>query len=131
MSVDNLVAAGRARAESLMRDQCLIRRRTGEVTDPATGVITPTYATVYSGKCKVQQHAAQGRTENAGEALLIMNMRELHLPVASSTGVRRDDEIAITASAGDPDLLGRTMYVRDLAGKSHATARRLIIQERT
>lgn len=118
-------------AASLMQDTCLIRRVTGTITDTFSGVITSTYTTVYSGPCKVQEHQAQGHSADPGEDYTVVLMRELHLPVATSLGLQRNDLVSITASAGDPDLVGRTFLIRDEASKSLATARRLSIQEAT
>lgn len=131
MSAATALARGRALAEANMVDTCLIRRITSEITDPASGTITPTYATVYTGKCRVQQKEAQGREEtNVGQAYLIMLVVELQLPM-SLTGLQVDDEVTITAAAHDPDLVGRVFTVRDLMHKTHATARRPSVQERT
>lgn len=111
-----------------MVDACLIRRRTGETTD-AVGNVTPTYTTLYAGKSRFQQSDVQARPETAGEAYVLMLRRELQLPM-SVTGLKVSDEVTCTASV-DPDLVGRTFLVRDLAGKTHATARRVQIEERT
>lgn len=131
MSAATALARGRALAETLMVDTCLIRRRTGQTTNPNTGAVTPTYTPLYTGKCRVQQHEAQGRTEDAGEDYLIMQMRQLQLPVIGTEGLQPDDEVLITASTNDPHLLGRVYYIRDVPAKTHATSRRLSIQERT
>lgn len=130
MSAASVLARGRAAAERLMVDECTIRRRTGETTDPDSGVITPTYDTVYEGRCRVQQPAAQATEESPGEQHALMLRLEVHLPM-NVTGIEADDEVTITASVHDPDLPGRVFVVRDLAHKSHATARRLGVQERT
>jgi len=114
-----------------MVDTCTIRRRTGETTNASTGAVTPTYMQLYSGKCRVQQREAQGRTEDVGEDYLIMQMRQLQLPVIGTEGLRPDDEVLITASTNDPHLLDRVYYIRDVPAKTHATSRRLSIQERT
>ncbi len=130
MSIDALLAAGRQAAEALMQDSCTIRRRTGEVTDPETGIVTPTYSTIYTGRCRVQQQQAQARPETPGEAYVLMVRREVHVPMAV-TGLRAGDEVLMTASAADPDLPGRTFLIRELFAKSHATARRLGVEEQT
>lgn len=132
VAVAALLARGRRAAEALMVDQCAIRRRTGESTDPVSGVVTPTYATIYAGRCRVQQPGtgAQAREESPGEQYALLLRLEVHVPM-SVTGIEADDEVVITASEHDPDLVGRVMIVRDLAHKSHATARRLGVQERT
>lgn len=131
MSAATALARGRQAAEALMADTCEIKRVTSEVTDLHSGVITPAYSTIYAGKCRVQQKEAQGREETgAGQAYLIMLVMELQLPIAV-TGLQVDDEVTITASVHDPDLVGRVWTIRDLMHKTHATARRVSIQERT
>jgi hypothetical protein len=130
MSAAAALACGRALSESLMVDSCVIKRVAGEVTDPFSGTITPTYSTIYTGKCRVQHREAQGREETPGQAFLIMLLLELQLPM-SVTGLQVDDQVTITASAHDPDLPGRVFFIRDLMHKTHATARRVSIQEKT
>lgn len=127
---DDLLARGRALAEVRMADACTIRRPTGETTDPNTGQITPTFDVLYQGKCRVQQQAMQAQQQDAGEAYLLMVRLEVHLPIAV-TGLQPDDQVEITASVTDPDLPGRTFYIRDLAHAADKTARRVGVVERT
>ena len=47
-----------------------------------------------------------------------------------AAGVRVDDVVEVTASL-DPDLVGRKATVTDLAHKTLATARRLVVEEVT
>ena len=131
MSLESVLARGRAAAERLMTDTCVIRRKTGTVTDPGTGKITPVYAQVYAGKCRVQQASANPGDTTAGDAELLMVPRVLSLPVSSSPGVRAGDEVAMTGSQYDPDLATRRFVIRGEFAKSHATARRLGIEEVT
>ena len=131
MSAQTAIVRGRRVAEALMVDACTIRRRTGEATDPNSGVITPTYgADLYSGKCRVQQRQLGGQGQNVGEAYVIVERYEVHLPM-SVTGLLEGDQITITASALDPDLVDRVFIVRDVAAKSHLTARRVGVTEVT
>ncbi|MFI2664881.1 DUF6093 family protein [Micromonospora carbonacea] len=124
-----MLAQGRAAAERLMADQCLIRRATGEGSDD-DGNVVKTYEDLYAGKCRVQQTSAQAAQEDVGEDFQLMLRLEVHLPM-SVTGLEAGDEVTITASAHDPDLPGRTFLVRDLFHKTHATARRVGVTERT
>lgn len=124
-----LLARGRRAAEALMVDACTIRRRTGETVGPG-GVVTPTYTTVYSGRCRWQQQAAQAAQQDVGEDYMLMLRLEVQLPM-SVTGVQTEDEIVCDSSTHDPDLVGRVFVVRDLAHKSHATSRRIGVVERT
>ncbi|AXH89407.1 hypothetical protein DVH21_05345 [Micromonospora aurantiaca] len=129
MVLDALLARGRAAAERLMVDACEVRRPTGEGSDDDGNVVV-TYEPVYSGKCRVQQPNAQAAQQDAGEDYMLMLRLEVHLPI-SVVGLEAGDEITVTASQHDLDLVGRRFVVRDLAHKSHATARRVGVTERT
>lgn len=111
-----------------MVDEVLIEHLSGQTTDPDTGVITPTWTTVYSGKCKVAQAAASGSPENVGEATVMASELQLHLPI-SATGVTTDDRATVVTSTLDPDLAGRKFTIRAPMHKTYATARRLPLQE--
>lgn len=131
MSAATALVRGRAAALALMVDTCVIKRVTAETTDPFSGTITPTLTTVYSGVCRVQHGEAQAREEaNVGQAYLLMLILELQLPM-TVTDLQVDDQVTVTASVHDPDLVGRVFTVRDLFHKTHAASRRLRIQERT
>ncbi len=129
MSAAEVLARGRAFAAELLVDECTIRRRTGEATGPG-GVVTPTHEVLYQGKCRVQQAAATASSSDVGEDMLLMLRLEVQLPM-SVTGLRVEDEVTVDTSAHDPDLPGRVFVVKDLAHKSHATARRVGVVERT
>lgn len=113
-----------------MTDACVITRVTGHTTNPDTGVMAETTATVYSGKCRVQQRGAGGSRTDVGEASVVEVTTELQLPM-SVTGVQVEDRVAVTASALDPSLTTRSWRVAGDAAKTHATARRLEIREVT
>jgi len=125
----DLLASGRAAAEALMVDQCRIRRRVGETTGPG-GVVTPAYEVLYEGRCRVQQSGGQAAAVEAGEARLLLLRLEVQVPM-SVTGLQPADEVLMVASAHDPDLPGRQFRIRDLAHKTHATSRRLQVEEVT
>ncbi|WP_210887967.1 DUF6093 family protein [Micromonospora sp. C41] len=127
--LDALLARGRAAAEALMVDACEVRRRTGEGSDDDGNVVV-TYEDVYEGRCRVQQRSTQAAQEDVGEDFQLMLRLEVHLPM-SVVGLEAGDEVKVTASVHDPDLVGRVFLVRDLAHKSHATARRVGVTERT
>ncbi|MEO3922709.1 DUF6093 family protein [Micromonosporaceae bacterium B7E4] len=129
MSAASVLTRGRAAAERLMVDTCTIRRKTGETTGPG-GVVTPTYSTLYAGKCRFQQPAAQASQEDSGEDYLLMLRLDVQLPM-SVTGLETEDEITCDTSAHDPDLPARVFVVRDLAHKTQATSRRVGVVERS
>lgn len=113
-----------------MVDACTIRRRTGAGSPGADGSVTPTYATLYTGKCRVQQVTTEPTPADPGEDLRLLVRRTVQLPI-SVTGLRPADEITITASAHDDDLVGRVFLIHGLHDKSEATARRVGVIERT
>lgn len=130
MSAETHARRGQAAAERLMVDACTIRRQTGESTGPG-GVITPTYgADLYSGKCRVQTKSEMGAATDVGEATVYVLRHEVQLPI-SATGLAEGDQVTITASVLDPDLVGKVFTVRDVTAKTHLTARRLIVTEVT
>lgn len=129
MSATSVTLRGRAKAESLMQDACTVKRLTGSASDPDTGVVTPTYTTVYTGRCKVQQ-VPSGAQSTVGEATITQSPLTLHIP-ASATGPTTDDIATITACVLDPELVGRVFHLTAPAHKSFATARRLPMSEVT
>jgi hypothetical protein len=130
MSAQSATLAGRAAAERLMVDTCTVTRVTGGSGDPETGIYTPTRATVYTGKCRVQQApiARAGSRSEVGEASVVQVGYILQLPT-SVTGVEVEDIATVTASALDSGLVGRSFRVAGQAAKTHATMRRLEIRE--
>jgi hypothetical protein len=133
MSRASVLASGQRKAEAGMIDACRIRRRTGQGTDPVTGTLTPTYLAPdpYTGKCRVQQQTAIARPHDVGEDYVLVVRFDLQLPVVGSEGLRVGDEVTITASVNDPDLVGRVFLIQELAHKSEPTARRVGMIERT
>lgn len=130
MSLNTALTAGRAAAEARMTDACTSRRKTGVTYDDATGNTTPTWTAVYSGPCRMKQPSAQASTGNAGEAAVLLQQLEVHLPMSAPLH-RPGDEITITASDSDPTSAGRVFIVRAVPAHSQATARRYGVTERT
>lgn len=132
MMPTELLAQGRAAAEALMVDTCTIRRVTGTTTNTTTGVVTPTYSTVYSGPCKLQESGGLPREANpTPSAPVLMVYRQLHLPVATSGGVRANDLATMDTCANDAGMVGKVLVIRGERGKSWATARRLDVEQAT
>lgn len=138
MSLGTALNRGRRLAESLMVDECIIRRQSGLATDPATGAVTPAYTTVYpsvqdiangnKGKCKVQTFTNRELLKNGGQYEFVVQRYEVQIPVAA-VGVNVNDEALITSSAHDPELPGRAYRIVGLMNKSLGTARRLGVEE--
>jgi hypothetical protein len=125
----SIVARGRAAAEAGMVDACTIRRRTGSTIDDNTGQVTPTWADVYAGRCRIQQRTVQAQSQTPGQDYQLLSQLELQLPI-DAAALQVGDEVTVTAS-GDPQLVGAVLVVRDLAVKSEATARRIGVTRRT
>lgn len=130
MSAESATLAGRLAAERNMADACTITRETGRTTDPDTGLTTKTMATLYTGKCRVQQPGRMARPEQVGEAQVYQLLVDVQLPM-SVTGLAVGDVVTITASSLDGDLVGRHFWLKDLAHKTHMTARRVGCEEVT
>jgi len=137
MSASSITLRGRQKALGLMLDACTVQRLTGSSTNSETGVITPTYSTVYSGTgpggggpCKVQQSNPPTNPTDVGEAAVFVGQLTLHLPVTAATAlVAPDDLVTVTACALDASLVGKTFRLRGPAHKSYATARRFPMVE--
>jgi hypothetical protein len=129
--VDELLAAGRAAAEELMVDACSITRVTGRTTAD-DGTVTPTTASVYTGRCRVQQSTAISAPEpdRLGQALVFQVPFQLQLPMTGTDDIRNGDQVVVTDSV-DSDLVDRRFWVKGVAHKTHATARRLGLEEVT
>lgn len=128
MSATSAVLRGRTAAEALMVDTCTITRVVSVSTDLDTGVVTPTYSTIYSGKCRLKLSVAVARPIKVGEAQEFTQHPILSLP-ATTTGVQIDDILTITASLLMPSLVNRVFHLRAIPGQSHMTAARFEIFE--
>lgn len=111
-----------------MVDTCTITRVVSQTTDPDTGVVTPTYSTIYTGKCRLKLAVAVARPIKVGEAQEFTQHPILSLP-ATTTGVQIDDILTITASLLMPSLVNRVFHVRAIPGQSHMTAARFEVME--
>lgn len=130
MTARSVLARGRRAAEALMVDTCVIRRKVGPTVDPDTGAEVPIYTEVYSGKCRVQSRNFATESPNAAGQRVDLYHLEVQVPM-SVVGVAVNDEVEITSSVHDPDLVGRRMRVQNLFHASHKTARRLQVEEVT
>jgi len=128
MSATSITLRGRTAAEALMVDTCTITRVVSVATDADTGVVTPTYSTVYTGKCRLKLPVAVARPITVGGAQEFSQHPILSLP-ATTTGVQVDDILTITASLLMPSLVGRVFHVRAVPGQSHMTAARFEVME--
>ena len=122
ISAEAVTLRGRVAAEALMIDSCLVERSTGEVTDPVTGVVSEGWETVYTGVCKVQGRQAQAASPVAGGHAFTVEQLMIHLPVSAQS--RLDDRVTIVTATMDPDLVGATFRLTELARGTYRTAYR-------
>lgn len=78
----------------------------------------------------MKQPNARTSSATAGEAEVLLQQPELHLPMSAAM-LRPGDEVTISVSVTDPALVGRVFVVRAVPAHSQATARRYGVTERT
>lgn len=128
MSVRSVLARGRASHLQLLVDVCAVKRVTGQVLDPDTDVLTPTYATIYSGACRLKAYRI-GRPTVAGDVSIELQRYEIHLPWNASTAVARDDVLTMTTT-DDSWVVGRPLTVTDVSYGGTTTVRHIIVEDR-
>lgn len=134
MSLASALHAGRRAAERLMSDTVTISYPdpSGATTqDPDTGTTTPVMLTRFTSKCKVQARNLAVQDAEVGGRTAEIIRAELHLPV-DAPAVQPGDVAEITAvgALSDVTLLGRKFTIQGgTPPKSHATARRLEVEE--
>jgi hypothetical protein len=128
MSAESAVLRGRAKAEALMFDSCVVTRPGAPVTDPDTGAVTPSLSRIYEGKCKVQQTIAQSSNPTAGGHLFTVQSTRWDTPVSAGP-FAVNDVVTMTGAVLDPQLVGRVYRVVELFHKSGATAQRVRVEE--
>jgi hypothetical protein len=118
----------RANAEALMVDTCVIERPGAPVTNPDTGVVTPSVTVVYTGKCKVQSRDTQAASPEAGEHAFTVVSRQVHIP-ANAANVKDGDVVTITASQLNAFTVGKQYRVEGFTPDSFDTAARMPVKE--
>ena len=115
-------------AERMMVDVCRIERPGEVVTDPETGVVSPSFELVYEGPCKVQQTLAQSSSQESGGAMFTVQDSRLDIPVGAGP-VAPGDRATMLTGVYNPALVGNVYRVTDLYEKSLQTAQRLRVEE--
>lgn len=128
MSVESVLAAGRASALQLLRDTCVIERKDGDpVFNEETGQLEQAWATVYTGACRVKPRS--NREADWGEREVSLHSYVAVLPWDAAPEVRRGDRLRVTAS-DDEWLIGRNLEVVGISLAGTATARRLLVEDK-
>jgi hypothetical protein len=132
VSATGVTLAGRAAAEAIMVDACTVTMPAATASQSeVTGKVTKGSPTsLYSGKCRLQLLDVRPEHADAGERIWTAQQATISVPV-SVTGIVVGCEVTITASALDPDLVGKVFRVRAVASKTYLTARRLTCERVT
>jgi hypothetical protein len=129
--IDAALPELRRQAESMMVDTCTVEYVNPDAEpgwDEGSGTSVPTYASRYTGKCRVQTTLTEPSNPDAGEREWTVESFTVSVPM-SAVGFEVGDRVTITTSAFDADLVGGVFTVTGLAHKTHMTARRLRVQE--
>lgn len=128
MSVSGVLARGRAAALALMRDTCVVERKTGDpVLDEETGQLEQPWAAVYAGVCRVKPRSSS--ESEWGEREVTLHSYVAVLPWDATPEVQRGDRLTVTAS-DDAWLIGRNLDVIAISLAGTATARRLLVEDK-
>lgn len=131
--VDELLAAGRETAQSLMESVVLIRRETGTTKNPSNGQIEKTWTTIYEGPARVRLTDSDPRDVDASGQRFAIQDPVVSLPVlgdprivtGASAAVHVDDVGTVRENPHDPGEVGTTFRIDGRVGQTHSTARRL------
>lgn len=128
MSVDGVLAAGRAAALRLFRDTCEVERKDGApVLDPDTGLYVQNWVTVHTGICRVKPRTSS-ETE-WGEHEVTLHQYTVGFPWDTAPEVRREDRFTALTS-DDTWLVGRHLEVVAISLAGTATARRILVEDK-
>lgn len=120
MSVEGLLARGRAAHERLMLDTVTVDRKTQGAFNPTTGQYATTWTTVYTGIADVKPERMP-RDVDAGETATSVGRYDVKLPFATAALVKVEDRLTATA-ADDAHLVGRALFVTAVGLGSRRTA---------
>lgn len=134
MDIVQDLAMLRAEAETLMTDWSVVSRMPAAsgspVIDPVTGLPTGSVpAVIYSGPSliRVPGTVSTGKTRpTAGDVASIFSSI-LAIPI-SGPALKVDDEVTITASRDNPNLVGLVFTVKGILPASHPTKQRVTVE---
>lgn len=130
MDINDVLAEGRAAAESIMRDTVVVSRRSSTpVTDPETHQVTYPTEIIYEGRGRVQSRDIEGQDyTDAGAPVMVMAF-QAQVPVR--VPLQTNDLIEVVASESDPLMVGRKFRVDSVPRKTHATKTEANVEEAT
>lgn len=127
MSVESVLAQGRAAFERRMRATCLIRRVMGSTVDE-WGAEVPTYATIYDGKCYTR-YPGMAFEQNPEVGGFNPTVSRLVLRIPFGPVVKPGDRVDITSDVDNPQMVGSKLRVASMDDQSQATAQRVLCED--
>ncbi|MFI6477365.1 DUF6093 family protein [Nonomuraea sp. NPDC050663] len=129
MSVEDVLAAGRAAALTLMRDTCKVERKSGApVLDPDTGLYVQAWATIHAELiCRVKPRTSS-ETE-WGEHEVTLHQYAVGLPWDTTPAIGREDRLTVLTS-DDAWLVGRPLEVVAISLAGTSTTRRILVEDK-
>ncbi|GAA1164163.1 hypothetical protein F4556_002363 [Kitasatospora gansuensis] len=129
---DAALAAGRAMAETRMRETVRLLRPGADVYDPGTGQTTTSSTELHSGQARVKPVEAIGEAVQAGDREVSLRRYEIALPWATvpAQPVQPGDLVEVLTSP-DPRMAGLVLHVTGTQYSAAATAWRLSGEDRS
>ncbi|MFG2826111.1 DUF6093 family protein [Streptomyces sp. NPDC048434] len=133
-ALDALLAAGRAAAAELMREQITLRASVDDGFDWGTGTTTPGTGTVlYSGLARVKPVARLGKEVDAGERNVTLRQYTISVPWDSPAPPERvvPGVLVDVDASRDARLVGLRLWVTGVEYGSTSTAWRISAEDRS
>lgn len=115
-------------AESLMQDTCMVGT-VEKVWNEGTLDYENTLVPVYEGPCRLRFASSVVSDDEVAGQILTVRDGVLSLPVDSSGAVESGMTVEYVTAALDSSLVGKRFRVKGDHSQTHATARRLIVEE--
>lgn len=128
MNIGAYLPRMRALAESRFEDKFTVREKTGETFDDDTGKSTPVYVVHHLAIDGRIQQRTDFPTVTEGERTVTVIRLEVQFPI-DIVGLEVDWQVVVLDTTYDDDLIDRVFRIAALHHKTHATARRLMIEE--
>jgi hypothetical protein len=129
VSAESVIYQGRAFEERQMTDRCQVGTESSDrILNEETGEYETVFTPVYDGICRFKAGDTQAGEIDAAGQLLVEQDAILKLPVTTSTAVRKNMVVKVTASLSDPGLVGVRARVKGPFASSYTTARRFPVE---
>lgn len=128
-----LLGMGRRMQATTFTSTVQVKRAGPKVMNPATGMLEPSWTTIYDGPAEVKFNDTRPRDTDAVGQRLSEQQPIVKFPVtgehaAAAALIRVDDQGTVTASTEDDALIGVTFRVTGMHWQSNATSRRIPVE---